>query len=313
MTFHIRTKDAAKGKWRGILLELGMSAKSLTGKHGPCPMCGGTDRFRFDNKAGSGSWICNQCGAGDGMELAERFLGIEFPEAAKRVDAILGNVKIGSDPMRAEMTEDKRMALLREVAGATVKVRLGDLVDTYLTSRRLGEPVAYPPALRFAQQLRDGEGGMRPAMVATVRAPDGTNHTLHRTFLRDDGSAKAEMECPRKLMPGDLMPGSAVRLSDWFTGSLGVAEGIETAMAASHLYCMPVWAALTAGNMEHWSPPEGCMDVAVFADNDANFRGQSAAYRLANRLALKHVAVTVHVPPTPGEDFADIWFREAKR
>ena len=35
------------GKWPSTLLELGIPEEFLTGKHGPCPMCGGKDRFRF--------------------------------------------------------------------------------------------------------------------------------------------------------------------------------------------------------------------------------------------------------------------------
>ncbi|MDI5829610.1 hypothetical protein MJN51_36035, partial [Salmonella enterica subsp. enterica serovar Kentucky] len=35
-------------------------------RHAPCPACGGKDRFRFDDN-GRGSFICNQCGAGDGL------------------------------------------------------------------------------------------------------------------------------------------------------------------------------------------------------------------------------------------------------
>ena len=36
-----RTADAARRKWRGILLALGIEEKFLSDKHGPCPMCGG--------------------------------------------------------------------------------------------------------------------------------------------------------------------------------------------------------------------------------------------------------------------------------
>ncbi len=65
-------KDRALGRWRGILPALGVPAKALSNRHGPCPMCGGKDRFRFDDKGGRGTWICSQCGAGDGIELVKR-------------------------------------------------------------------------------------------------------------------------------------------------------------------------------------------------------------------------------------------------
>lgn len=80
--FHERTSHAARGKWKGILLQLGVPAVSLTGKHAPCPMCGGADRFRFDNKDQRGTFICNACGAGDGMKLAVEYTKMKFPEVA---------------------------------------------------------------------------------------------------------------------------------------------------------------------------------------------------------------------------------------
>jgi putative DNA primase/helicase len=308
MTFHRRTTDAAAGKWRGILLRLGLPEAALRGKHCACPMCGGADRFRFDNKEGRGTWICNACGAGDGMALAMAFTGRPFADVAAEVDAILGNEQIGTERPPAEMTEAQRKAALREVVAQTVRAEPGDLVDVYLTSRGLGELV-YPKVIRFARSLRDGEGGVRPAMVAVVQDAEGNNVSLHRTFLRPDGGGKAEMAAPRKLMPGPLPEGSCVRLSDYTGGCLGIAEGIETAMAASALYEIPVWAALNASMLARWQPPEGCGEVAVFADNDAKFGGQAAAYGLAHRLGCKGLTVTTHLPEVLGDDFADVWFR----
>ena len=48
------------------------------------------------------------------------------------------------------------------------------------------------------------------------------------------------------------------------------------------------------------------------ADNDPNFGWQAAAYGLAQRLAVRGLPVTVHVPPMPGEDFNDIRMRGRK-
>jgi putative DNA primase/helicase len=60
-------------------------------------LCGGTDRYRFDDKDGSGSWFCNQCGGknqsgggGTGMDMLMRRNGWSFAEAAKRVEQHLG-------------------------------------------------------------------------------------------------------------------------------------------------------------------------------------------------------------------------------
>lgn len=304
---HDKTAKAARGRWKGILMHLGVEEKCLTGRHAPCPLCGGSDRFRFDNKEQRGTWICNSCGAGDGMKLAIEYTGRPFADVASEIDGLLGNVKPDAPP-RPAMTEDDTKAALRAVWAATRPMQRGDLADKYLTSRGLGEMI-YPDALRFGDALRDGEGGVRPCMVAVAVDTGGKPVTLHRTFLRPDGLAKAEMATPRKLMPGELPPGSCVRFSKYTTGALGIAEGIETALAASAMYDMPVWAALNAGNLAKWVPPNGCEEVAIFADNDASFTGHAAGYALARRLAAKRVAVTVHIPDRVGDDWADVFSR----
>ena len=66
---------------------------------------------------------------------------------------------------------------------------------------------------------------------------------------------------------------------------MGVAEGIETALSASLLYQLPVWACCNQGLLRQWQPPEGCTHVTIFGDNDSSFVGQAAAYELAWRLA----------------------------
>ena len=67
----------ALGRWREILEVLaGLHAEQLSNRHQPCPVCGGRDRYRFDDQNGYGSWFCNQCGgpkqsggAGNGIDL----------------------------------------------------------------------------------------------------------------------------------------------------------------------------------------------------------------------------------------------------
>lgn len=309
--YHEKTALAARGKWRGILLVLGVPEKSLSGKHGPCPICGGRDRFRFDNLERRGTWICSVCGAGDGLQLALAVTGRSFKDLAGEIDVMLGNIKTDG-PVKAMLSEDDRRRALVGVWAATSPVVPGDLVHRYLASRGLDE-VVYPKALRFGQCLPDGECGVRPCMVALVgRHGEAKFDTMHRTFLKPDGSGKAEMEAPRKLMPGELQAGACVALSEWGgSGSLGIAEGIETALSASALFDMPVWAAVNANMLAKWWPPEGCEEVAVFIDHDKNFTGHAAGYRLANRLAMRGVPVTVHCPDPAGSDWNDVLMRRA--
>jgi len=87
--------EAAKGNWVAILSALGIDRGSLQNKHGPCPICRGKDRFRFDNQHDKGGFICNQCGAGDGFSLAQQATGMTFHEVAEFVEEL--GVKVEAD------------------------------------------------------------------------------------------------------------------------------------------------------------------------------------------------------------------------
>lgn len=311
MTFHSRTVDVSKGKWRGILMEFGLPESCLRDKHGPCPMCGGDDRFRWDNKDGTGSYICNQCGAGKGVDLAIAYTGKDYKTVCGLIDQMVGNLKV--EASKPTMTLEQRRDILRDTYAATQEIQQGDAAHRYLESRCV-EELIYPKALRFHPKMRDGEGGIRPALVAMVGVHGEKKFvSMHRTFLKPDGSGKAEMAAPRKLMAGELPDGACVMLSEYNGGPLGIAEGIETAMSASALYDLPVWAAINSTLLSKWQAPEGCDEVAIFADNDAKFGGQNAAYHLAHRLACKGIAVTVHIPEQVGTDFNDVWKGRTKK
>jgi phage/plasmid primase-like uncharacterized protein len=74
--------------WRLTLSSLGVAAEFLTNRHGPCPGCGGKDRFRFDNRYGRGTWYCSGGGNpswGDGFDLLCHVYGWTLSEAFKAV------------------------------------------------------------------------------------------------------------------------------------------------------------------------------------------------------------------------------------
>jgi putative DNA primase/helicase len=183
---------------------------------------------------------------------------------------------------------------------------IGDPVSLYLESRGCPLP-ENRDCLRFLASCPvPFEAGMRPAMLASVKGPDGKGVTLHRTFLRPDGSGKADMENARALMPGSLTPGSAVRLGP-IEENMGIAEGLETALAARERFGIPFWAALNSANLAKWRPPQGVKRVLVCGDNDRKFGGQAAAYACAHGIAVMKEApiVEVAIPDRSGMDWAD--------
>ncbi|MGB5831341.1 MAG: primase-helicase zinc-binding domain-containing protein, partial [Thiohalocapsa sp.] len=95
-------KRAALHRWPDTLAAFGINRDLLTPKHGPCPGCGGTDRFRFDNEDGRGTWICGRGGgeeiAGDGFALLAHCKGIGNSEAFMRVAEHFGLEETDSQP-----------------------------------------------------------------------------------------------------------------------------------------------------------------------------------------------------------------------
>lgn len=308
----VEPRDMARGRWHEILPYFGIPAASLTGKHGPCPICEeGRDRFRFDNLNGEGTWICSVCGSGDGFHLAMRKSGKDFRAVLGEVERLV--VGIEPQPAPKPMSDGAKRDALRALWKASTPTLVGDVADAYLQSRMVGLHI-YPESLRTLKACRT-EGTDCAALLAVVSDVDGKPITLHRTYLATDGSGKAAVEAPRKLMPGEVPKGAAVRLDPpTLDGALGIAEGLETALAASLMFDMPVWSAINATMMAAWEPPEGVSEVVIFMDNDPKFAGFAAGYTLAHRLACrKGMTVQVKAPDQPGTDWCDVWAETRRR
>jgi putative DNA primase/helicase len=136
-------------------------------------------------------------------------------------------------------------------------------------------------------------------MLALFVGPDRAKHTIQYTYL-DSNGRKAEVPKPRKLAPAQIPHGGAVRLAP-SADTMGIAEGVETAMAASKLFDVPVWSALSAGGMLKWQPPITARNIIVFGDNDANCTGQAAAWSLAHRLNIEGLRAEVRIPDLEGD------------
>lgn len=305
----IKTAEAAVGKWYGILTALGVDESYLRNVHGPCPVCGGTDRFRFDDKEGRGTFYCTHCGPGDGMKLAQLITGLDFPEVAARIDGLVGNIEARSAPQQQQ--KDPRILLNRIRAG--LKPADGDTpVRRYLERRGvLGDKfpaVKYHPSLEYWEKGAPGERpklvGKFPAMVVPFIGIKGNPISYHITYLTEDGQ-KAPVSHPRKKMKAtEPLEACALRLYGNHE-RIGVAEGIETALGANKKFGIPVWSLSDSGIMKKFIPPLFVKDVLIFGDNDANYEGQAAAYSLACTLSKRGIQVDVKIPERIGTDWAD--------
>ena len=297
-------REIAHGRWRGILVALGLPEHALHKRHGPCPMCGGRDRFRFDDREGRGTWFCSHCGAGDGVALLMAYKGMDFKSAALEIESVACVQPM--DTSRPERSDRDKLERLRRVWSEAIPVTADDEAMTYLAGRGL-DLVVPPTNLRLHPALayHDGERviGKFPCMVARVQDKSGAVVSIHRTYLKD--GRKAPVKEPKKLMPGKPVSGAAIRLSP-IGVCLGITEGIETALAASTLFQMPVWSCVTAHGVETFDPPNGVTNIVIFADNDESFTGQKAAYAAAHRLGQRGIHVDVQIPRNVG-DWLDVY------
>lgn len=302
--------DVARGKWKDIHSALGIPVTYLkTTRHTSCPFCGGKDRYRYTDWKNNGGFICNQChpNGGNGIDLVMKYFKCNLPDACDRVRKLSGNYK----PVLRKITMDNTK-LNEDAVNLWMKAKkaeTGDALSRYIYNRLRLNDVS--PTLRLISNYKyydkeKNETSLHECMVALVQDKDGKPVSCHRTYL-DKTGYKAKVECAKKMMPGSIPAGSSIRLAK--AGPvLGIAEGIETALAASVLYDgIPVWSCISSKVMEKFIPPSDVTKLVIFADNDENFVGQLSAYTLANKLSVNsNLSVNVEVPYRKGIDFCDM-------
>ena len=285
-----KTLEQAIGRWHEILPHFGVSPRILNKKHHPCPMCGGKDRFRYIDTNGLGSYYCNQCAGGTGIQLAQKMSGLDFKQAAAKIDTILGDAQPIVPQKDDERASRKAM---KEAWESAVTPTANSSVGLYLESR----------LQRFWKSDAIRQSGNN--MIARVSDANDRGVNMHLTYLTAYGK-KADVTPQKRVMRGTLPAGCAIRL--WEPREvMGIAEGIETAMSAAILFRMPVWAAVSGIMLSKWEPPAIAKKIVVFGDNDLSFTGQAKAYELAQRLSVKRcLEVDVEIPTAPGTDWNDV-------
>jgi putative DNA primase/helicase len=232
-----------------------------------------------------------------------KVMGIDIKGAMEAVAGVVGGCEKNPIPKSNPFTTPEEF---RAMFNGSKIISPGDPAHRYLTSRGLTmipEKLRYHPATWEKETKQNQKAMLGIFMNAANKAI-----TLHRTYLDADGN-KLQIEKPKKIMsclPGERMPGGAIRLFPLDGRNvLGVAEGIETAIAAAEMFEIPVWSVTSAVMMEAFIVPPKVEQLHIFGDNDLSFTGQKAAYVLANKVAMqKKVNVNIHIPP-PG-DWLDV-------
>lgn len=173
--------------------------------------------------------------------------------------------------------------------------------EAYLGSRAI--QVASPD-LRFHERTPlgpKGETRFLPAMLASVRNYEGVI-AVHRTFLDPKGNRLATFDRPKRAL-GSLQTG-AVRLAMPRGGRLGLAEGIETALAATRLSGIPCWATLGNERFGLVTIPQSVRELFLFLDADEG--GDLAQERACGAYAASGRRIVIRRPRKAGFDWADV-------
>jgi hypothetical protein len=266
----------------------------------------------------AGDWHDFDGGQGGGplstLEESEKLTGRDlFAYAADLVGWSAGApVRIEPAPIAAKAERDPSREITFVLDHAVAIA--GTPAAAYLASR--GLDAAHANDLLAHHDLTHWETKCGfPAMIAVVRNVAGETVAIHRTYLQDNPAdpskvTKAAVAKPRMML--GKVAGGAVRLAPINPeAALGLCEGIETGLAVM-MSCagLPVWATLSATNLEQVKLPPEAHRIVILADHDASGAGTRAAETAVRRLRGEGRHVVIAIPPEEGWDFNDVLLRE---
>lgn len=287
------------GAWRQTLENYGCRLPSGR-HHGPCPVCGGKDRFRFDDKDGRGTWFCSQCDpqSGGGLLLLSRFLGKPTIEVANE---LLGNTteRSRAPVYRSLVSEDQIRKANHEQArkGAEALLASSELrPHAYMSDRGLdgqwlvnGEPIMG----RDRSVIQPGDLLLVPAYKA-----DGDGSKLVNVQ-----KIKANKE-KRPLFGGD-MAGVYHKL-DGHQKLIAITEGYATGVTVNQVTGATTYCAFNTGNLaavSAWVAGQyHGVSVVFFADHDElDLVHQWRPGEKFAKDAAAPIGATVALPPELGD------------
>lgn len=283
------------GAWRQTLENYGCHLPN--GKHhGPCPVCGGKDRFRFDDKDGRGTWFCGQCDpqSGGGLLLLSRFLGKPTVEVAREL--------IGQDmprtvaPVRKHTATNDQMlaeARLRAKRGALMLMEQHELAEhPYMTAKGLtGLWPVNSEIMMGADQQRIEPGEL----------------LLIPVFKR------GELVNVQKITPsGEKRPiyggemGGVCHVLEGKRGLVAVVEGYATGITVFRMTGATVYIAFNTGNLstitQQAREENPDSRLVIFADHDEidPVHGWRPGIKYAEDAAVPTAAI-IALPPEMGD------------
>jgi len=285
---------SAQYRWADILHYLNIDVPPGN-KHGPCPVCGGKDRFRFDDLEGRGTWFCNQCNpqAGDGLDLVTRVFCCSTTEAMQKILPCIGALP----PVDVSC-----VATAVPLTSSTIEQRAHDILkrcisgpSLYLLAKQLDDTVQ----LLTDESFRIGEYHFGDG-TAVFPLIDCLGHITGLQLINPNGQ--------KSFLPGTRQSGSLIVLrhdEKSTPETIIVTEGVATGLAVARLTDSApssIFAAASASNMVQAALllrrqyPNARMILA--GDNDCQNPQGNIGELQAQKAALE-VGGWVSLPPTP--------------
>jgi Toprim domain/CHC2 zinc finger len=302
---------------------LGLTLKRVNASElaGPCPRCGGTDRFSINTKLQV--WNCRGCvkGGGDAISLLSHVRALGFREAVEDLTGERAVERPAPAPIVAKTKPVGAAALgafILKMAAKSVRAMvpiLGTPGEAYLRDVRkidtsvLVDVLSYTAAIGWDPESFFREDGHRldrrslGAIVAVMTDPVTALPTggISRSFIHEGrkvGKAKG------------LGPAGITRLTpdEDMLGGLHIAEGLETALAAMSKDMRPMWSTGSTSIMAKLPVLSGIQCITINADHDENGAGERAANEAGQRWLDAGREARVWTPSTLG-DFNDLLMR----
>lgn len=317
----------------------GASLKRAGREHvGPCPACGGTDRFAIAPL--KHKWHCRSHGGGHGaISLAMHLGGLSFAQACEELTGEPNPTGQKAKPLTEEQRAARNRARLENEARSAARKAQeaayeentreaaqaiwdasqpisGTLAQLYLNKRGIVLD-QYPDVLRFHPWLPYPGGARIHALICRVDDVSGQLAGIWRVYLASDGG-KAGVPSP-KLGLGPA-GGGAVRIGG-MGRKIAIAEGIESALGFWLLTDRrtPCWAALSTSGLVGFEAPLGVEHVVIVPDGDRPIKrqgfdftptipaGRKAAEALRSRLLAEGITTTIAAEPPASRDYLDLW------
>ncbi|MGO9428338.1 toprim domain-containing protein [Rhodoblastus sp.] len=289
---------------------------------GPCPRCGGRDRFSINTR--KQLFNCRGCGAkGDVIALLMHVGDCDFPEAVERLTGGRwlppgnGERVIAADvaeaahgPSHSQHAAKRALASAAQYVSEIRPLISAPIALAYISDHRKidvaavqdvlsrTDAIGWHPAVYFNEPGHALHGQRLGAIIGVMtdaRTAEPTG-AISRTYLAPDGTKVGKAKTL-----GSPMGIGRLTSDDEVTEGLHLAEGIETALTGMAIGLRPMWSTGSSGLLANFPVLSGIEALNVILDHDANGAGEKAAREVEARWLAAGREVRLLRSDAPGD------------